>query len=381
MSNCLTGTLLEKLRKDNNYTLQEIAHLLGVSKAAVSKWEAGEYITTEHLYDLAKLYNVNFSELYHGKLNYETNNDYWRRNYDLSNFELEEDINTKNVDNLKNLFDHCNMVKERFFKLLIRWAKNKLNNNEIEEFNFIKQYFEFDSKYYTYIKYGYNHLPSITDESIQKEFVLEVWNSIKDLDKESYIWELGKLFNFRYDYKSDDICKSGNLKALEYMLSTFTQIEKDSILYANLHIKEEKEIDANLGLKSHKAKQMFERDRTIDEIEHIPFFKVIINSGAHKLYQHKVFNNGWDQEMFDAIEGTVVEIDNSIYDENQFYDFGGQTFIPIINNWKLYSYKDYLKFIDKEGTEQLKDIVSIKDSDPLKYYEKMVNREYANVKK
>ena len=104
MSNLQTGSLLQKLRKDNNYTIQEIANLLGVSKAAVSKWEAGEYITTEHLYDLAKLYNVNASELYYGKLNNESNTDYWRRNYDLSNFELEEDISNKNLENLKNLF-------------------------------------------------------------------------------------------------------------------------------------------------------------------------------------------------------------------------------------------------------------------------------------
>lgn len=381
MSNLQTGTLLQKLRKDNNYTIQQIAFLLGVSKAAVSKWEGGEYITTEHLYDLAKLYNVNFSELYKGKLNHESNKDYWRRNYDLSNFALEEDINNKNVDNLKSLFEHCNMVKERFFKLLIRWAKNELNNNEIEEFDFIKQYFKFDNKYYTYIKYGPNFVPSILDENSKKEFVLDIWDNIKELDKKSRFWELRKLYDFTYDYKSDDICKSGNLKALEYMLSTFTQVEKDSILYANLHIKENKEIDVNDGFGTHKATQMSERDRTIEEIEQIPFFKVIINSGANKLYQHKINHGFWDQEMFDAIEGKVVEIDNDIYDEQQFYNAAGQTFIPILSNWKLYSYNDYKEFIDKEGTEQLKDIVNLKDSDPLKYYEKMINREYANAKK
>ena len=381
MSNLQTGTLLQKLRKDSNLTIQQVAHLLGVSKAAVSKWEGGEYITTEHLYDLAKLYSVDFSELYYGKLNNESNNDYWRRNYDLSNFELEEDINNKNVDNLKALFEHCNMVKERFYQLLVKWAKNELNNNEIEEFSFIKQYFEFDLKYYAYIKYGPRHLAFVQDNREQKEFILETWNKIKELDKKSYLWELRKLYNFSYDYKSDEICKSGNLKALEYMLSTFTQIEKDSILYANIHIKENKKIDSSDGFVINKATQMIERDRTVEEIEQIPFFKVIINSGAHKLYQYKSFTNGWDQEMFDAIEGTATEIENSIYDEYQFHNFAGQTYIPVLNNWKLYSYKDYLKFIDTVGTEQLRDIVNLKDSNPLKYYEKMVNKEYANAKK
>ena len=171
MSDFQTATLLKKLRNDYNYTIQKIANLLGVSKAAVSKWENGYDITTEHLYELSKLYNVSFSELYYGQLNSESNDDYWRRNYDLSNFEIEEDINTKNVDNLKNLFDHCNMVKNRFYKLIPKWAKEELSANELEEFKFIKQYFEFDINYYAYVKYGPRHLAFAQDKE-EKEFIV-----------------------------------------------------------------------------------------------------------------------------------------------------------------------------------------------------------------
>ena len=76
MNNFETATLLKKLRKDCNYTIQKIANLLDVSKAAVSKWESGYDIKTEHLYELSKLYNVSFSELYYGKLKKEKNADY-----------------------------------------------------------------------------------------------------------------------------------------------------------------------------------------------------------------------------------------------------------------------------------------------------------------
>ncbi len=379
MSDFQTATLLKKLRNDYNYTIQKIANLLGVSKAAVSKWENGYDITTEHLYELSKLYNVSFSELYYGKLNSEGNDDYWRRNYDLSNFELEEDINTKNVDNLKNLFDHCNMVKNRFYKLLPKWAKEELNANELEEFKFIKQYFKFDINYYAYVKYGPRHLAFAQDKE-EKEFIVETIEKIKDLDKNSYMWELTKLYNFTYDYKSDDICNSRSLKALEYMLSSFSQIEKDSILYANLHIKEEIEED-NTTIFMGKSKKIVERDRTVDEIEQIPYFKTMINSGAHKLYSHKVSHDWWDKEMFDAIEGKAIEIDDSIYDKYQFYNFGGETSIPVLNNWKLFSYNDYLEFIDEASTEQLRDIVNLRKSNPLKYYENMIKREYANAKR
>lgn len=52
-----------------------------------------------------------------------------------------------------------------------------------------------------------------------------------------------KNYNFTFDYRENLIHDSRNLKALEYMLSSFNQIEKDSILYANIHIKEEVEDD------------------------------------------------------------------------------------------------------------------------------------------
>ncbi len=376
MSNLQTASLLKQLRRDYNYTIQNIATLVGVSKAAVSKWENGDDIKIENLYELSKIYGVTFSELYNGKLKNEDNNSYWRRNYDLSNFELEEDINTKNVENLKTLFDHCTMVKERFLVLMPKWANNKLSLNEQEEFEFIKQYFKFDVNYYSYINVP-RRLAFAQDKE-EKEFIIEILEKIKYLEGEDYKWELRKLYDFNYDYKSNAVCKSGFLKALEYMLSSFSQIEKDSILYANLHIKEEKEVEFNFGFGPHKSKQFIERDRTVEEIEEIPYFKIMINSGAHKLYHYKSFNNGWNKEMLEHIDGDIIQIDNSIYDKYQFFNCAGQKYIHVLKNWKLFSYKEYLDSIDVAGTDQLNDIVNLKDSNPKKYYERMIEREHLN---
>lgn len=377
MSNLQTASLLKQLRNNYGYTIKKVATLLGVSKAAVSKWESGDDITTEHLYDLSKLYNVSFSELYNGKLDSEDNYDYWQRNYDLSNFEIDDDITNKNVDNLKSLFDHCNMVKKRFFKLLPKWAKEELSNNESEEFEFIKQYFKFDVNYYAYIKYGDRHA-AFANEETEKEFINEVLSNGSGLDKELFMWELTKLYNFTYDIKSDEICKSGNLKALEYMLSSFSQIEKDSILYANLHIEEEKEINSLFG---EKTTQRQTRERTVEEIERIPYFKLMINAGANCLFQYKSFNsNVWDEEMFKCIEGKKVELKEEIYQKYNFSNYAGQTFVPILNNWKKFSYKDYLAFVNKDETNRLNDIVNLKDSNPLKYFNNLIERGYTHVK-
>lgn len=377
MNSFHTSTLIKELRTNYKYTIQKVANLLGVSKAAVSKWENGDDITTEHLYDLAKLYNVTFSELYNGKLSGEENSDYWRRNYDLSNFELSEDINNKNIDKLKNLFEHCLMVKRRFFELLPKWGKDELLRNELEEFKFIKKYFKFDSAYYAYVKFGPGHIVYASERD-EKEFTKEEISRMSSLNEKQYNWELAKLYNFTYDYKSDDVCRSGNLKALEHMLTFFSQIEKDSILYANLHVEEDKEVEFPFGTKSI---QKVNRDRKDHEIENIPFFRVIINAGAHVLHQYKSFSNGWDREMFDKIEGKTVQLDDTVYHKYQIYNFGGETLVPVLNNWKLFTYDDYLEFIDEKETSRLNDIVNLKDANPLKYYENMVMRDNVDFEK
>ena len=150
-------------------------------------------------------------------------------------------------------------------------------------------------------------------------------------------------------------------------------MEKDNFLYANTHVQENKEVYGNDITDFFQNKK---RIRTDDEIENIPFFKVIINSGANVLREYKSSNNVLDIDVFNKIEGDIVEIDNNdVYQKNQFFDYGGNTFIPILNNWKLYTYDDYLKFVDIDTTSHLRDIVNLKNNNPLKYYENMVRRD------
>ena len=87
-----TGTLIEKLRKESNLTLQKLAEALHVSKAAISQWEGGSGIKTEMLYELSKFFSISVHELINGKLDNESNTDYWKRNHNLSNYEFDENI-------------------------------------------------------------------------------------------------------------------------------------------------------------------------------------------------------------------------------------------------------------------------------------------------
>lgn len=219
----LIGSLIRKLRKENDMTLIDLAKVLNVSKPAVSQWENGKGIKTEYLYSLSKLFNISMSELLDGKLNEEDNESFWKRNYDITNYDFEDNINEKNIDNVKEYYVHYNMIKNRFYNLLPKWANDQLKNNELEEFIYLKNYFEFDYNYKNIIdnSNGYN---IFENENPQKEFVKKIINKINDLSSDEYNWELIKLYNCKLDLKGEIVCKSGNMKAFNYMLNVMTQV-------------------------------------------------------------------------------------------------------------------------------------------------------------
>lgn len=58
------GNKLSKLRKENNYTQEQLAEILGVSRQAISKWESNiAYPETEKLLKLGELYECSMDYL------------------------------------------------------------------------------------------------------------------------------------------------------------------------------------------------------------------------------------------------------------------------------------------------------------------------------
>ena len=59
---------LQKLRKDKGLTQEELAHILYVSRTAISKWESGRgYPSIESLKAIAKFFSVTIDELLSGE--------------------------------------------------------------------------------------------------------------------------------------------------------------------------------------------------------------------------------------------------------------------------------------------------------------------------
>ena len=64
---------LQKLRKDNNLSQEQLAEKIGVSRQAISKWERGEATPdSDNLICLAKIYNISLDELISYNMNEES---------------------------------------------------------------------------------------------------------------------------------------------------------------------------------------------------------------------------------------------------------------------------------------------------------------------
>lgn len=363
----LIGSLIRKLRKENDMTLIDLAKVLNVSKPAVSQWENGKGIKTEYLYSLSKFFNISMSELLDGKLNEEDNESFWKRNYDITNYDFEDNINEKNIDNVKEYYVHYNMIKNRFYNLLPKWANDQLKNNELEEFIYLKNYFEFDYNYKNIIDNtnGYN---IFENENTQKEFVKKIINKINDLSSDEYNWELIKLYNCKLDLKGEIVCKSGNMKAFNYMLNVMTQVEKDVLLEHNLYYDNE-----NNNILSNVKKTTF----TNDEIEQKEYFKIMLNNNCNCMLDYHNNYEPISDECLNYFEGKIkindLRENENINNIHLYIDSFGRDYHIALRKWKSLSYKEYCKFIDYKKTKYLKNLVNNKDSNPLKYFEELIN--------
>ena len=87
--------------------------------------------------------------------------------------------------------------------------------------------------------------------------------------------------------------------------------------------------------------------------------------------KHKIIsNNNFFNYILNLPKNNIT-----IYKKYRFYNFAGEKYVPILNNWKSFSYEQYLEFIDHNETEKLRDIVNLRTSNPLEYYKRMIERE------
>lgn len=349
MSTIQSGTLLKQLREKHGYTVEFIARLLSVNKSSVSKWESGEYIKTENLYSLANLYGISFSELYNGKLKTENDDDFLKRNFKISSTDLMQELENENIENIRQFFEKYHLIRKEFFRLLPAWANHSLEQKELNEFNYIKRYFKLRRNFLSQ-----NSFFKCDVYGKEEEVVTAYIDFINHYKGDNFSWELTKLYSFELDqyipYLS--IIDSGNCSLMQYMMSSLPQVLKDYVL--------------TLCIYRHST------PKTLEEIEKSPVIKTVLNSGANFYKEPITISNTWEEESLRSVEGAIKTLQTqSVFN----YDFSGTKSVEIVSAWLYISKEEYLDICDIQKTEFLRDLVNLKDSDPLQYFGNILRRD------
>lgn len=342
-----TGEFIKFLRKEKSLKIEQVAKYLGVSKPAVSQWENGKGIRLEYLYALSRLFGVNVDELYNAKRNEESNFEVFKRNYDLSIYDFDED----NVNNrlVKEYYSKLKLIKERFFELINISVNNELNDSLKEELNFLKQYFDIDNRYLSYLKNNSSIYIDIFDVKDVIEIINNKLANCLGDSKENLNWELEKIFSIKEEcMKKDIICNSNNFDLLEKLLMVMNEPQKDNLL--------------EITLKKDKLNEM---------IEQSPYLKIMLNNGCNIMKQ-STHDSYLNEEDIDYLEGEVIYEKETISldsKENPYLVYSDVNSVGSLLYWKKYSYEEYKSFIDLRRTEFYKALVNFKEEEPLKYYE------------
>ena len=152
------------------------------------------------------------------------------------------------------------------------------------------------------------------------------------------------------------------MKAFNYMLNVMTQVEKDVLLEHNLYYDNE-----------NNKKTTF----TNDEIEQKEYFKIMLNNNCNCMLDYHNNYETISDECLNYFEGKIkindLRENENINNIHLYIDSFGRDYHIALRKWKLLSYKEYCKFIDYKKTKYLKNLVNNKDSNPLKYFEELIN--------
>lgn len=362
------GKLLFKLRQERNMTQEELAQIIKVDKGAISQWERGGNIRTEHVYNLAKYFSIQPSELLKGKLDTETFDDVWRRVYDLSayDFSYVDEDDEEDLERVKKYYECYSLINKRFFTLLPLWANDKLLESEQKEFLFLKKQYTFNTDYY-------NHFRKDVGE---KKFVALVCQKYQNDSKESYWWELTKLYFSKIDLKKDFIFEIGGIESLEYMLSVMNQAEKDAILDRFFKCEFIDEIDEGFQYVSVPANEYL----PAYEVELSPRNQAIMNAGCQLHYESEI-SETIDEEYLAYFEGEKQECELNPYEQSNynFYNDFLEIEVDVDAPWYYLSYEQYQSLIDINRTEYYRDISKLKHTNPLEYFNNILKRDGINL--
>lgn len=334
------NSFIKSLMEEKGLKQKELAAILGISPAAVSQWnEEGTNITVDNLFSLSKLFHVTVDELLDGKRTGESLEDKWKREYDIN----EEVARRAMIDEDKGTLLQCLEIlakaNDRFFILVEKKIKNIISENEIKEFEYLKQFY----KLRPCRNFLFNNvqISSIDDRDIS------IWDFIKaKLGEENYeaiLWEL------------KNICKINDFGIDQSILDDFD----DDIFYAWYNILTPVEKDEIINAEYNENKDKWQR---------IDYLYELIKRGGKLIYSPSDLNiANYDYSDLEGLESEIKPV--SELDKAQTVDY------EIYDNYSLATYEQYQALINSPRMRQIEMAVKYKKKNPVMFWEYVKNNE------
>ena len=363
INDAVIGKLIAKLRNGEHMSAADLAKELSVSRATISQWESGKKrCSVDNLVKLAGLFRCTVDEIVSGKLDYEDDDEWLDRNYkiDTSSNAIADLIYGKDERAISAFLKKCIQIRGRFFDVLIpKWMSNELSGSETAEFKYLKKYFRFHTEYFG-DKY---RVPSLEEmmagapnESL-RECVAGFMEPFMPQGKEVQEWELSKIITFTFDLKLSDVLELGFESCNASALQLCGQQYRDELLARYIG------------------------GKTVKELTGDPFLGELMKSGARWVYRWRSPTGAIDKDVFDEIEGEIVEDKErtAVWKECLIPGFNaaGRTQVYYYADELLNrKYEDYIKTIDLKTTGYLDAVANARRQEPMDYYARLKRGEF-----
>lgn len=333
-----TCNLIKKLREESGLSAVEFSKIMNVSKSSISKWENNEVPSLENLYQIARFFRITVDELLRGEQKKEKI-DILHDKYDLSIFDVKKLIEEKNEDGLIAYFVKWQNILQRFLKLLPKAAFHGLNELELEEYNFLKEYVYVSNYRLDFKRTIFLERKDMLDPN-EMEAVKNFYESIDKMPKHQKEWEIRRIlgYNPKYPFYVKEIRQYDWPKVFVEMYKCLSQTNKDRIL--------------NKALE----------DKPLNNIRNKYVLLMLKNGG--RIFKCNYPRAGyWDEDIMNSYKGKINLVDVGI--DNDYYEK-----IFNVENYNAY-YSEYLNLIDNERMMLYKEACELRQNNPVEYYKKL----------
>lgn len=323
------NNFIRELMEECGLKQKDLAEIVGVSPAAVSKWNDMREISVDNLFALSKLFHITVDELLNERRANELLEDKWRREYNINEAAARNAMIDHDKEALLQCLETVAKANDRFFMLFARKITNKITSNESKELEFIKQFYD--------INIRRSHL---FDEVIRlpkdnrDEFILNFLSKkYGENEKTAIMWEIKKIYKIEYFDIDQSILDDFDDDIFYAWYQILSPIEKDEII-----------------------NEEYNNNRRTDILYEF------IKRGGNILYRPKDLNlTNYDLKDLEDFEGEIKPIPELEAAQAVIYE--------IYDNYHFAMYEQHLALINYAEMERIKMEVKYKEKSPIKYWE------------